>query len=636
MNIRIIMSLLVLSHTIIFEQNNTVRAEPEDYEDPAISKIILLYHKHYIEDEGGRVILKKHVLTKVIKDEGRDTNIATLVFNAYFEKLKISLARTIQPDGSLIDVSPEDIAEASPYGALPMYSEIKIKRITFPEVKVGSIIEYEAEYTMDYKTLPVFSALFTVPIDSMVVLARFSVDVPQDKKVRFKAEKIKNPEPVITSSDGKDTYTWEIKNIHLKDEPFLPSYMRFGPYILFSTIQSWDNVSNGYKKLIFGSAQTDENISNAVKGLIKGAEDNRDKIIKNLYDYVSRNIQYVPIELGLSSFRPRLAAEVFENRYGDCKGKSALLISMLKAVGIEAYYALVFTTSYGFIEHNIPITFFNHAIVAIPENDGYLFIDPTVDMLSVGMVPFEIQGSSILVLSDKGPELVNIAVDSAEQNITYTKSYITIKSDGSINVDTKETFSGQEEWRQRLTVRYTTASQYKEIFQKEIDAIAGNMVLTDVKISDYQNLNMPFEIEMTADAADYARKSGNLVIFRIPHTLDPLVSAATAFRRRENPLFISCPKVLKYRTFITIPEEYTVKYMPKDIFIEMPVSSFAIGFEVIEGNSIIINSKLVLKQRYISKERYPQFKNMIDKVSKAYNENIILEKKDVKIKGKGS
>ena len=44
---------------------------------------------------------------------------------------------------------------------------------------------------------------------------------------------------------------------------------------------------------------------------------------------------------GIGGWQAHYAGDIYRNRYGDCKDKTTLLISMLQAVGIRAYYVHV-------------------------------------------------------------------------------------------------------------------------------------------------------------------------------------------------------------------------------------------------------------------------------------------------------
>jgi hypothetical protein len=56
---------------------------------------------------------------------------------------------------------------------------------------------------------------------------------------------------------------------------------------------------------------------------------------------VQQEVRYVYVGLNGGNLTPATAAETWQRRYGDCKGKTALLLGLLAELGIEAYPVLV-------------------------------------------------------------------------------------------------------------------------------------------------------------------------------------------------------------------------------------------------------------------------------------------------------
>lgn len=95
--------------------------------------------------------------------------------------------------------------------------------------------------------------------------------------------------------------------------------------------------------------------------------------------FVQNEIRYLALEIGVNTHKPHPPADVFNQRFGDCKDKAFLLTAILRQEGIPAFVALVNTdirsrlTSIGPSPRD-----FDHAIVAIHRSNGtYTYIDPT-------------------------------------------------------------------------------------------------------------------------------------------------------------------------------------------------------------------------------------------------------------------
>lgn len=94
---------------------------------------------------------------------------------------------------------------------------------------------------------------------------------------------------------------------------------------------------------------------------------------------VQSNVRYLGIEISSGSLIPRHPAEVFERRFGDCKDKTLLLISLLDALGIEARAALVNTgITRGVADHLPSPGVFNHVLVQASIDGSSYWLDPTM------------------------------------------------------------------------------------------------------------------------------------------------------------------------------------------------------------------------------------------------------------------
>ena len=57
--------------------------------------------------------------------------------------------------------------------------------------------------------------------------------------------------------------------------------------------------------------------------------------------FVQDDIRYTGIEIGVGRISADTTGEVLARRFGDCKDKVLLLVTILRALGVEAYPALV-------------------------------------------------------------------------------------------------------------------------------------------------------------------------------------------------------------------------------------------------------------------------------------------------------
>ncbi|MFX4929726.1 transglutaminase-like domain-containing protein, partial [Acinetobacter baumannii] len=76
-------------------------------------------------------------------------------------------------------------------------------------------------------------------------------------------------------------------------------------------------------------------LMSVVEEIRKGGGTQSDQALRAL-QFVQEQIRYVSISIGPGAVRPADPATVLERRFGDCKDKTLLLVTILRALGIDA------------------------------------------------------------------------------------------------------------------------------------------------------------------------------------------------------------------------------------------------------------------------------------------------------------
>lgn len=93
---------------------------------------------------------------------------------------------------------------------------------------------------------------------------------------------------------------------------------------------------------------------------------------------VQDQVRYVALLMGEGALTPATADETWSRRFGDCKGKTALLLALLDGLGIEADAAAVSLFNGDGLNERLPaIGAFDHVVVRTVVNDGVYWMDGT-------------------------------------------------------------------------------------------------------------------------------------------------------------------------------------------------------------------------------------------------------------------
>src|SRR4030042_102535 len=275
----------------------------------------------YILDEGivevyedGRSKQTIHMVLKILNNKGKDNGDIEIGFNSRSETASIIYARTITPEGKLIPLNENAVKVVTPYSSYPSYSDYKELTFSMPGVTVGSIIDYKVVIEKKPEIEGKFSDGFYFQVHEPTYFCRYKVITPKDMDLKYL---VLNPLPGIQLSpniihDGnKKTYLWEYKNIpQIIKEKSMPPTDEVAFRILVTTMNSWEEFSNWWRKKIEGKAQPDESIKRKVTELTKDLSTSKEKM-EVIFDYVKMEIRYVSIGLGKSGYEPENAKKVF-------------------------------------------------------------------------------------------------------------------------------------------------------------------------------------------------------------------------------------------------------------------------------------------------------------------------------------
>ena len=128
-------------------------------------------------------------------------------------------------------------------------------------------------------------------------------------------------------------------------------------------------------------------------------------------ELVQQQVRYIYVGLNGGNLRPSDANTTWERRYGDCKGKTALLLSLLREMGIEARPVLVQNTlSDDGLNERLPSPgAFDHVLVQAKIDGETLWLDGTLPVVArMSEEPF-FRYHWVLPVTEEGSNLQEVA-----------------------------------------------------------------------------------------------------------------------------------------------------------------------------------------------------------------------------------
>jgi len=547
---------------------------------------------------------------------------------------KILMARSISPDGEVSYINESDISVTIPKQDLEFFSgrrNARIIKITIPNVKVGSIVDYEYEIKENIpEDINQFYTSWYFGGSNPVYESTVKFIVPEDKDFYWITKNFKkeNETPVITHENDYKIYFFKNDiNPPFIEEPYGPPIEDFYPKAVGSLFKDQTYLSNWLSKIMKERMIANDKMKEAVNAVInKSNAKSEEEKIAVLYRFVQEYIQYRSIKTSLSSgFSGHPAAETFENKYGDCTDKSILFATILNLIGVEAYPIIVMTNDKPKAYYDeIGIISGNHAIneIHLKENGKkIIYLDST--SLTYRYPVFRYDDQGILAWN---PILNTVREIEPLDPVWNTQKYykkIVLDDSGNAQIDSKTIYSG--DWEAGIR-RY-----FLSMKDKELKALLSTIISRDYPGStllDYDFRN-PFDfsdnmyLSMNYKAMSIAKKSGNYYILNIPvkHDLDYITQT-----KRKYPVKLPTKEGKINSIEIKIPDEFILKGIPDPLKIDNDFFSYEGSYEL-KGNILLFNDHLTIKSCEIQVKDYNKIRSEFLKVDYFIRIPLILEMK---------
>ncbi len=609
-----------------------IKAAPGQEDYPQAGGLILSCDEHVEISDADTQVSSLHYIIKILNERGKeDFSEAQIEYDTTYEKIELEYARTIKPDGTVADVGSRHIRDVSKYLNFPLYSNVHVYIISFPEITEGAVIEYKLKvYRNKLINKNDFALNYPLQTSDPVISADFALSLPKASSVNIKIinEKYNNfgaqLEPAVEKTSNRVIYRWQFKAIpQIIPEPNMPATVQINPTILIATFKSWKAIYQWWWDLARDKIKADAAIKNKARELTEQLVSEEEKI-RAIYNFCAQKIRYVAVEYGQAGFEPHKAEDIFRNKYGDCKDKAMLLVTMLKEVGVQAYPVLISTREYYDLNPDFPSMMFNHCIAAVIFQDQTIFLDPTAETCPFGDLPPDDQNRQVLVFKDDGYKIEVTPLYPAGHNLLKQDTVIKIGPDEGI-VAGKSVFTyGMYSQSQRYWFLYTPPQLVEEALKEKIQEISIGSQLQDYSVENLNDLNKPVVLNYKFKGGEYLTSAGNL---RIIPQLTGLDSGLVAKDKCRYPIDFNILDSKETDFSIELPPDFSVKYMPENVNEDSRWLKFSVQYRQ-EGRKIYFLQRAELKDTEVSEADYPKFKNFFEALAKKIKQRIVLERKN--------
>lgn len=448
--------------------------------------------------------------------------------------------------------------------------------------------------------------------------AELSVVVPKNYAIKIKENLLKY---TLSELDEKTLeYKWSAIDImptaselHMPSNESVYPYVRIIPlnfhYKVPGSHKNWKSYGQFISDLNTGITDLPGFEKAKIDDITKGINEKK-ALLDILYKYVQDETRYVDISLEFGGLESHSAAYVSENKYGDCKALSTYLKALLEYVGINSYYAIVYSDRrIEKIDIDFPTSQFNHMILFIPLENDSLWVDPT-SSFKCGYISSNIQNRYALVLDSDSSFLKKIPPISTEK-VKQTK-YIHIKSSpGSLtNLKIHQVFRGDN---------YENLFIIKQQFDKNkrIDILRDFFIDDLVEIPDEIVIQTSIEndeisFDYTTTSKTIVQHMGKEMMVNLPE-IDLPDFEKPSYRKFD--VQIDYPLYFVDEIVFEKPKTHRVSYLPKPFKAVEDYGEYSVKIEESE-NEIRILKIFLLKKCHIPINKYEEFYNFLNSINK--------------------
>lgn len=612
----------------------------------------------YSGEDGFSIVTEIDTKIKIYKKRGYDyANHSEKIYNGGrgTEKVNISKAITYNLNGDKIEKTKLSGEGEFDEKVNKLWGR---KKITMPNVKEGSIIEYRITIKSPYiYNFPEWEFQRDIP----VVYSEYTTYIPEYHLYNTHFKGFYSPTVTNTSKSRNIKYTYTEKVVPgmgagmprritddmdfkeviakyvltniagLKDESYTNNIDNYKSAIIHELAgtrypnSTFENYSTNWET-VTKNIYTDEKFGDELKktgyferdlDVLLNAAATQDERISVIFNFVKSRMNW-------NEFTSYFCDLGVKKAYQDKKGNSAdinlMLVAMLRYANINANPVLVSTRSNGMAIFPSQSAF-NYVIAAIELNDRVILLDATNKYALPDILPIrDLNWFGRIIRKNDSSDRIDLMPKSNSKDIINIMG--TINEQGEISGKIRDQYFDYNAFIFRNRFNGVSKESYIEKLEKEHQGIEIN----DYDVQNNNDLSKPI-------VENYSFMSGNSVeIIGDKMYFSPFLFFAKTenpFKQesREYPVDFVFPQQDKFNISIKIPDGYTVETMPQPLALAMPENLGSFKYSISNnGNQIQLLYTQDINQAIIGAEDYEALKQFYREIVNKQTEKIVLKK----------
>ncbi|MBW1808267.1 MAG: DUF3857 and transglutaminase domain-containing protein [Deltaproteobacteria bacterium] len=555
-----------------------------------------------------------------------------------FDEVELVEARTITPDGTIIEIDRDDDMSDGTSTSWVYPEEYGRGLVwTAKGVVPGAIIEEHwrirskkihgvgGTYFQDQD--PVLEATYTIdaPADYGYTWKTYNIDIkPTEKKVGNR---------IIRTWTAKDVAPIVIEEGMVAVDDVIAKLM-----VGTSHIYSYEDVSPNTKSGTWeerGQFQADLNKTRqevtkevqAVIDQIAASAKTETGKVKAIWEWMNKNIRYVQRKSSAKDrgILPLSVHTVCTSKYGDCKAMGGIISVMARGVGLVADPVSIGTRDQrGAVELEVPCHQSNHVIGRVEADKQVYYLDATTRSFDYKTNPDRNQGVHVTVARDGAPFVDLVPIQPPEASVSTLTTVFKPGKDGTMEFETKRSTTGNLAGNLRSRAYSYTPEKWNKWIESILALSYPQISISEQSIAGKEDNNKNFDIMVKAKIPRALQPAGKGISFEVK---EPFLSGVFQYfelPKRRYGLDMGFLWVRNNRYEVLIPAGMKPTGLPKNVMFEDDFVKTERLIQI-ENDKIVSQYTMVVKKLIIPADRYLEARKSYQKALDASSFVIIFE-----------
>ncbi|GAB2836231.1 DUF3857 domain-containing protein [Ferruginibacter profundus] len=639
MKIKLLLVLLVLiapfaSQAQDFPDFGNVSAEELQLKECAFDKdanaVVLLDEAISDHDDERHLLTYHHVRIKILKEKGFDEANVSLHFYRkddfeFIDRLEAVVINGNDP----ASLTTQKLSKKDFY-TRDFNDRLGVVTFTFPNIKVGSIIEYKyRSFMKHYGGLQDWYFQQELP----TVKSKYTLTVLPNLEFSYRISKREDLAVTAKSDKESGKVYFEMNNIPgLTDEPYMDARKDYIQKVDFQLsgyntgfgktnyMTSWDEVIRELLSAKEFGVQLGKNIpgTGSFTDEVKKLTAEEDKM-KAVYKYVRSNMSW-------NNMHSRNAYDGVKDPWEKKKGTSGeinlILVNLLKDAGLEAYPALVSERSYGKVNVQVPfVDQFNSTVACVVIKGKKYYLDATATYTPAHITPNGILNTTALIVNKKSGGLVNITNDSLQYS-DYISAQMQLDTSGVLSGEVYIKSEGYSRIRRLSALKEEGQEKYVNFFYQK-----NGITVKDFEFLNQDNDSLPAEqnFKFSTNLA-----GGDQYLYLPVNMFSGFENNPFTRASRFSNINFGYKRTISTFATVTLPANYTIDALPKNVRMTTPDKDIVFNKSVTydkENNSVTCMLMFDFKKSLYTVDEYPVLMEVYKKMFDYLKEPVVLKKK---------